>query len=68
MDTSKRVFQLHGVNTAEELVLRKKLRRKEMFAFFQKLARTDLAIDACGGLTNNAPNARSVPWLWEGVM
>jgi len=30
MDTSKHVFQLHGVNAAEEPVLRKKLRRKEM--------------------------------------
>jgi len=28
MDTSKRFFQLHGVNAAEEVVLRKKLRRK----------------------------------------
>jgi len=30
MDTSKHVFQLHGVNAAEEVVLRRKLRRKEM--------------------------------------
>jgi transposase len=28
MDTSKHVFQLHGVNAAEEPVLRRKLRRK----------------------------------------
>src|ERR1700694_4844517 len=40
MDTSKHIFQLHGVNTAEEPVLRKKLRRKEMFAFLEKLAPT----------------------------
>ena len=38
MDTSKHIFQLHGVNAAEEPVLRKKLRRKEMVAFFEKLA------------------------------
>ena len=37
MDTSKHVFQLHGVNAAEAAVLRKKLRRKEMVAFFEKL-------------------------------
>jgi transposase len=30
MDTSKHVFQLHGVNAAEAPVLRKKLRRKDM--------------------------------------
>ena len=49
MDTSKHVFQLHGVNAAEQVVLRKKLRRKEMIAFFEKLAPTVVAIEACGG-------------------
>jgi transposase len=49
MDTSKHVFQLHGVNAAEEPVLRKKLRRKEMMAFFGKLGPTVIAIEACGG-------------------
>jgi transposase len=48
LDTSKHIFQLHGVNAAEEPVLRKKLRRKEMFAFFEKLAPTVIAIEACG--------------------
>lgn len=33
MDTSKHVSQLHGVNAAEEPILRKKLRRKEMLDF-----------------------------------
>jgi transposase len=37
MDTSKHIFQLHGVNTAEEPVLRKKLRRKEMFASLERI-------------------------------
>jgi transposase len=48
MDTSKHIFQLHGVNAAESPVLRKKLRRKEMVAFFAKLAPTVIAIEACG--------------------
>ena len=48
MDTSKHIFQLHGVNAAEAPVLRKKLRRKEMVAFFEKLAPTVVAIEACG--------------------
>jgi transposase len=47
MDTSKHIFQLHGVNAAEAPVLRKKLRRKEMVAFFEKLAPTVIAIEAC---------------------
>jgi transposase len=47
MDTSKRFFQLHGVNAAEKVVLRKKLRRKEMVEFFEKLAPTVIGIEAC---------------------
>jgi transposase len=48
MDTSKRIFQLHGVNRSEQPVLRKKLRRAEMVAFFARLAPTEVAIEACG--------------------
>ena len=49
MDTSKHIFQLHGVNAAEAPVLRKKLRRKEMVTFFENLAPTEISIEACGG-------------------
>jgi transposase len=48
MDTSKHVFQLHGVNAAEIPVPRKKVRRKEMVAFFADLAPTVIAVEACG--------------------
>jgi transposase len=48
MDTSKHIFQLHGVNAAEVPVLRKKLHRTQMVAFFEKLAPTVIAIEACG--------------------
>jgi transposase len=39
MDTSKHIFQLHGVNAAEVPVLRKKLRRTQMVAFLRSLHR-----------------------------
>ncbi|WP_287999553.1 IS110 family transposase, partial [Acidiphilium sp.] len=48
MDTSKHIFQLHGVDAAEAPVLRKKLHRKAMMVFFEKLAPTVIAIEACG--------------------
>lgn len=48
IDTSKHVFQLHGVNAAEEPVLRKKLRRNDMVAFFERLPPTVIAIEARG--------------------
>ena len=49
MDTSKHIFQLHGVNAAEQPVLRKRLRRKEVAGFFAKLSPTVVGIEACGG-------------------
>lgn len=48
LDTSKSVFQLHGVNTAEQPVLRKQLNRREMIKFFEKLPSTLIALEACG--------------------
>lgn len=48
MDTSKHFFQLHGVDAAEKVVLRKKFRRKEMVAFFESLTPTVIGIEACG--------------------
>jgi transposase len=49
MDTSKHIFQLHGVDAAEQPVLRKKLRRKQVVEFFAKLGPTVIGIEACGG-------------------
>jgi transposase len=48
MDTSKHFFQLHGVNAAEQPVLRKRLRRREVLTFFAKLPPTVIGIEACG--------------------
>ncbi len=48
MDTSKQVFQLHGVNAAEEPVLCRKMRRREMVRFFERLEPTIIGIEACG--------------------
>ena len=48
MDTSKHFFQLHGVDAAELPVLRRKLRRHEVLAFFAKQPRTVIGMEACG--------------------
>lgn len=47
MDTAKNVFQLHGVDRTEEVVLRRQLRRREMVKFFEALPPTLVAIEAC---------------------
>jgi len=48
MDTSKSVFQLHGVNEAEQPVLRSKLRRSQVLAFFAGLPPLKVGMEACG--------------------
>src|SRR5450631_541087 len=47
MDTSKHFFQLHGVDSAERPVLRRKLRRSEVLAFLAKLPPTVIGMEAC---------------------
>ncbi len=50
MDTSKQIFQLHGVDESEQPVLRKKLRRSEVLAFFAALEHpVEIGMEACGG-------------------
>lgn len=48
MDTSKNVFQLHGVDAADRPILRKRLTRRKMVEFFEELPPTVVAIEACG--------------------
>jgi transposase len=48
MDTSKHFFQLHGVDATERPMLRRKLRRNEVLAFFAKLPPTVIGMEACG--------------------
>ena len=48
LDTSKHVFQLHGVDAQEKPVLRRQLRRAQVEPFFADLAPTLIGLEACG--------------------
>src|SRR5262249_58835031 len=48
LDIAKRVFQLHGVDAAGKAVLRRKLQRSEVLAFFKALPPCLVSIEACG--------------------
>ena len=48
IDTSKSVFQLHGVDEKEQVTLRKQLRRRQLLMFFAKLEPTLVGLEACG--------------------
>src|ERR1700722_15655628 len=60
MDTSKHIFQLHGVDSAERPVLRRKLRRSQLLAFFAKLPPTVIGMEACGAAHYWARELRKV--------
>ena len=45
MDTSKSVFQLHGVDQNEAVVVRRQFRRAEMIRYFEKLPPALVAIE-----------------------
>ena len=48
MDTAKSVFQLHGVDADEEVVVRRQFRRAEIIRYFEKLPPALVAIESCG--------------------
>ncbi|GLH28126.1 hypothetical protein WSS15_07760 [Acetobacter pasteurianus] len=48
MDTSKKVFQLHGIDAEKRGVLSRRLSRHQMIGFFEKLLPTMISIEACG--------------------
>lgn len=47
VDTSKSVFQLHGVDAAERVVVRRKLRRDGFLAFFAGCKPVVVGLEAC---------------------
>ena len=48
LDLAKNVFQVHGVDASGRAVLRRKLRRSEVEAFFAALPPTLVGVEACG--------------------
>jgi transposase len=48
LDTSKHLFQVHGVDESEQPVMRRQLRRSELEKFFGKLPPTRIGLEACG--------------------
>ncbi|NOG74014.1 transposase [Roseicella sp. DB1501] len=48
LDLAKSVFQVHGVNAAGGVVVRRKLRRSALLDFFAALSPTLVGMEACG--------------------
>ncbi len=47
LDIAKSVFQVHGIDAAGNVVIRRQLKRRHVLAFFQKLPPCVVGIEAC---------------------
>jgi transposase len=47
LDIAKNVFQVHGIDAAERVVVRKQLRRSQVLAFFKALPPCLIGMEAC---------------------
>jgi transposase len=47
LDIAKNVFQVHGIDAAEKVVVRKRLRRSQVIAFFAALPPCLVGMEAC---------------------
>ena len=47
VDIAKSVFQVHGIDAAGQVVIRRQLRRRHVLTFFQKLPPCLVGIEAC---------------------
>jgi transposase len=47
LDIAKNVFQVHGLDAAEKVVVRKQLRRGQILGFFEALPRCLVGMEAC---------------------
>jgi transposase len=68
IDLAKNVFQLHGVNEHEKVVVRKQLKRAELLDYFANKPPMLIGIEACGGthywarkLTNLGHRVKAMP-------
>ena len=46
-DIAKSVFQVHGIDAAGQVIIRRQLKRRQVIAFFQKLPPCLVGIEAC---------------------
>jgi transposase len=47
LDIAKNVFQVHGIDAAEKVVVRKRLRRRQVLEFFKALPPCLIGMEAC---------------------
>ena len=66
LDIAKSVFQVHGVDAAGEVVIRRQLKRRYVLAFFQKLSPCLVGIEACASSHYSARTSGTRPYPRKG--
>jgi transposase len=61
LDIAKSIFQVHGVDAAGQVVVRRQLKRRYVLAFFQKLPPCLIGIEACA---SSHHWSRETPGTW----
>jgi transposase len=59
IDLAKNIFQVHAVDAAEKLVLKKQFRRSQVLEFFSKLSPCLVGMEACA--TSHRHDVRLMP-------
>jgi hypothetical protein len=61
LDIAKSVFQVHGVDADGQVVIRRKLKRRHVLAFFEKLPACLIGMEACAmeGIMASGPVCRT---------
>jgi transposase len=60
LDIAKSVFQVHGVDAAGQVVIRRQLKRRAILEFFQKLPPCLIGIEACASSHHWARELRAL--------
>jgi transposase len=60
LDIAKNVFQVHGIDAAEKVVVRKRLRRRQVLEFFKALPPCLIGMEACARPITGHVNSRSL--------
>jgi transposase len=60
LDIAKNVFQVHGIDAAEKVVVRKRLRRRQVLEFFKALPPCLIGMEACATAITGHVNSRSL--------
>jgi transposase len=61
LDIAKSVFQLHGVDAAGNVIVRRQLKRRYVLPFFQKLPPCLVGIEACASSHHWSRELQAVP-------